>query len=297
MVFEFDWRGFREYLTNKQRYSEGSIDVYNNQAWLFSQVYDSTMSEEELHKLINDFCITRTNKKGETNRFKSTAMFGIRHFFMFIGREDLWKNYYDKSGQAIASKERPRRIINKVLLPEEIIEMKHNLPNPYDVIIGIQFETALRISEICNITPRDVSIVDTDPNNVFLRLSIIQKGGRQRIVPIFDKEIVDGVIELCSKNRTLNTQIFWDLNRMISQKEVNREYKVVAIKLFGEERGKLITSHWVRHSRAVQIYQETSDVFKTQLVLGHRRLNTTAVYLKSTGLLEEEVLKKHRIKW
>lgn len=254
---------FIDYLYNKGL-SDGSIEQYCSQIRKFIKEGNITDDKEEFYGNINAF-VSQGNKP--------FCLFAIRHLLCFLGHKKLWDNYYQYYGKRY--KQRKRRMKIKALTFQELKAVRDYLNSPYNIILSIQYETALRISEVLNITPQDIHQDD----NGYLEISVTGKGEYQRIVTVTDSPIIEKVISKVSEtqeDRRIFTVTTRHYNRVISTAS-----KVMI--------GKSISSHYIRHSRAVHVWNKTHDVLKVKEILGHRRLETTYTYLKSVGVLTKQI--------
>lgn len=136
---------------------------------------------------------------------------------------------------------------------------KYKDTNPRETLIfELLYATAARSNEILSLTSNDL---DTSQGVVYLKAS---KGGHARPIPL--KPTLFGRLLAFAKTRPPGERIF------------NMTYNGLLYhwRIFRPAKKKL---HSLRHTRALHVYEEKKDVKLTQLMLGHKNVSTTGVYL------------------
>ncbi len=140
-------------------------------------------------------------------------------------------------------------------------------------MLEILYGSGLRISELINLTTRDV-----DFENAVIRC--LGKGSKERIVPINDYIIHYLKLYLDKRNLFLikgqNDYLF--LNN--HGKQMTRQGFLKNLQKILNEKNitKHVTPHTLRHSFATHILSGGADLRSIQLLLGHSDISTTKIY-------------------
>lgn len=140
-------------------------------------------------------------------------------------------------------------------------------------MLEILYGSGLRISELINLTTRDV-----DFENAVIRC--LGKGSKERIVPINDYIIHYLKLYLDKRNLFLikgqNDYLF--LNN--HGKQMTRQGFLKNLQKILKEKNitKHVTPHTLRHSFATHILSGGADLRSIQLLLGHSDISTTKIY-------------------
>lgn len=148
-------------------------------------------------------------------------------------------------------------------------------------VISLVYACALRISEACNLKLKDVDFTKQE-------LIVFDGKGGDRIVPIPDQtiKILKEWLEI-RPNWKDNPYFFTNVKgttrpgeiRPLTRKYYNQLFnklaKVSGVKL---KDGSNPHPHTLRHSRAMEIYDNNIDLEVIQKLLGHKNISTTQVY-------------------
>lgn len=133
-------------------------------------------------------------------------------------------------------------------------------------------ETGLRIDEYLRVRKE---MIDWQAR----RITVIGKGKKRRVVPLSDK-----VIALWGAHFAINESVgiaYWTANRML-KKIANRA-----------QISKPVTPHILRHTFACNTLRAGVSLASLQKILGHDRLETTAIYL---NMNPEDAIREFREK-
>ena len=149
------------------------------------------------------------------------------------------------------------------------------------VIINLVYAGALRISEACNLELKDL---DLEHKQIY----VFNGKGGDRVVPLPDATIE--LIKIWLKIRPQwrnNNYVFTNVKgttrpgktRPLTTKYFNQLFEKLAketgIKL---KDGSLPHPHTLRHSRAMELYDNVGDLQLIQTLLGHKNIATTQIY-------------------
>ena len=148
-------------------------------------------------------------------------------------------------------------------------------------VINLVYACALRISEACNLTLKDLDLEKKI-------LYVIDGKGGDRIVPIPDPtiKIIQEWLNI-RPNWNGNNYVFTNIKgttrpgkvRPMTSKYYNQLFNKLAeatgIKL---RDGSAPHPHTLRHSRAMELYDAVQDIELLQKLLGHKNISTTQIY-------------------
>jgi len=287
-----NWENYNTYLLG-MGLSASSIRQYISQARKFLRLYYSDMQEaiksgiyEPFFQKINLFMQVKRHADGTADRAnKRFALYALKRFFAYIEQKDMFQQYYEKYGKHIHAQ--PRKIVSKEITPSQILMLYEKLDEPFKTIMALQYETGARISEILSLKPENVT---SDGNAISLTVRV--KGGGKRQLSILNKTAIDSLNGLM---RTAgNGWIFHEPDgTKISLDDVNYIYSNIGLEFFDRP----LTSHWLRHSRGVHIYNRNHDILEVKEALGHADIKTTYTYLKSAGVLVKDIMRKNPVPW
>ena len=151
-------------------------------------------------------------------------------------------------------------------------------------VLEILFATGARVSEICNLTPLSVDLVNHT-------VRIFGKGARERLIQIENTDALHSLqayydlfqedIKLCG---------FFFVNKLHhrlteqSVREMIRKYTAMT------GCGIHITPHMFRHSFATLLLDEDVDIRYIQKLLGHSSITTTQIYTHVSMAKQKEIL-------
>ena len=159
-----------------------------------------------------------------------------------------------------------------VLSPEEVALLLAHAPGlKYRAALSIAYGCGLRVSEIVNL-----KVTDIDSARMLIRVE--QGKGRKDRFAMLSPELLDLLREWWRVKRSRG----WlfpgqQLVQPITPRQLNRacHAAVDAAKL-----DKRVSMHTLRHSFATHLLERKIDIRVIQVLLGHRKLDTTAVYTR-----------------
>ena len=137
-----------------------------------------------------------------------------------------------------------------------------------NMLIDFAYDTGLRISEIANVSYRDI-----DGLNLYVK----GKGSKDRTV-FLTKRLKDKIDEFATDYNRLSGPLF-NTNDKTARVWIQRAFKKYA--------DIHITPHQLRHSFAVRLLIAGCDLMTIQKLLGHRDLSTVQIYLQIKDDLAE----------
>lgn len=150
-------------------------------------------------------------------------------------------------------------------------------------LVNLVYACALRISEACNLT---MNYLDLENKQLY----VIDGKGGDRLVPIPDLVIKNLKIWLSIRpNWKDNNYVFTNIKGTTRPGKVRPLTMKYYNQLFNElskesgvtlRNGKAVHPHTLRHSRAMEIYDNNVDLEVLQMLLGHKEISTTQVYAR-----------------
>ena len=256
-------QAFAAHLRQAER-SPGTIENYLRHvrafaAWLAGRpVTKEAAAEWKEHLLDKGYCPSTIN----------AMLGGLNRFFDFVG----WKKYQVK---ALRLQRRLFREDSRELTRAEydrlIAAARAMGRERLALLMETICATGIRVSEVQYLT---VEAVERGKAEIALK-------GKIRTILIPGK-LRKKLLKFAHKNKTASGEIFLTRNgKGMSRKQIWAEMKAIC-KAAGVEASKVFP-HNLRHLFARTFYKVCRDVAKLADVLGHRSIETTRIYLISTG--------------
>lgn len=198
----------------------------------------------------------------------NSKLSSLNSLFKFLGHLDYCIKFL-KIQQKIFRDE------NKELTKEEyekLVKTAYSLDNErLALIIQTICATGIRISELKYITVESIKNGKADIQMKGKnRIILITKSLRKKLTKYYkEKNISFGEIFLTKNGTSLDRRQIWREMKQLCQKSNVEQTKVFP--------------HNLRHLFATTFYKQTKDIVKLSDVLGHTSINTTRIYLISTG--------------
>lgn len=149
------------------------------------------------------------------------------------------------------------------------------------VVVNLVYAGALRISEACNLELKDL---DLQHKNVY----VFNGKGGDRLVPLPESTIklIEKWLEIRPEWKN-NPYVFTNIKgttkpgkiRPLNPKYFNQLFKKLANETGVKLRdGSLPHPHTLRHSRAMELYDNIGNLQLIQTLLGHKNIATTQIY-------------------
>lgn len=149
-------------------------------------------------------------------------------------------------------------------------------------ILEMFYSTGIRLEEMARL-----SVHDVDPRNGFVRVTR-GKGAKERVVPMGAKAC-DYVREYLQKVRaqwsrqSRDERALW-LSSFAPHRPLKKQLIAVRVRDYGRAAGlnKSASPHVWRHTCATHLVANGGNIAYVQRLLGHRSLNTTQIYTRTT---------------
>ena len=179
---------------------------------------------------------------------------------------------------------RERRGLPAVLTPEEVARIIDAAPGPkYRDALSVTYGAGLRASETASLK---VSSIDTGA----MTLNIEQGKGRKDRRAKLSPQLLE---TLRAWWRAARPQ-FWlfpsrsGVLNPISARQLSRQFQHAVDAAEIDKQGRHITLHTLRHSFATHLLDAGVDIRVIQVMLGHAKLETTAIYTQVSPKLMQE---------
>jgi integrase/recombinase XerD len=159
-----------------------------------------------------------------------------------------------------------------VLSPEEVALLLAHAPGlKYRAALSIAYGCGLRVSEIVNL-----KVTDIDSARMLIRVE--QGKGRKDRFAMLSPELLDLLREWWRVKRSRG----WlfpgqQLVQPITTRQLNRACHAAAEAAMLDKR---VSMHTLRHSFATHLLEHKTDIRVIQVLLGHKKLDTTALYTR-----------------
>jgi site-specific recombinase XerD len=165
----------------------------------------------------------------------------------------------------------PRKIPN-VLSPEEVARFLEAAPGPkYKAALSAAYGAGLRVSEVVSL-----KVSDIDSKRMLLRIE--QGKGRKDRFAMLSPQLLELLRDWWRIARP-QVWLFPGQNPInpLSTRQLNRAVHAAAQMA---EITKRVTPHTLRHSFATHLLEQNIDIRVIQVLLGHAKLDTTALYTR-----------------
>jgi integrase/recombinase XerD len=159
-----------------------------------------------------------------------------------------------------------------VLSPDEVFRLiNHARGLKYRAALSVAYGCGLRISEIAHL-----KVADIDSERMLIRVEQ-GKGRKDRYVMLAPDLLV-----LLRQWWKVKRPLGWlfpgqQLSLPITTRQLDRAMKEAAT---AAKLGKRVSMHTLRHSFATHLLEQKVDIRVIQTLLGHRKLDTTAIYTR-----------------
>ncbi len=201
---------------------------------------------------------------------RNHAVSALRFFFtVTLDRPDL--------ARRLTIVRRPRRL-PEVLSPEEVALLLEAAPGPkYKAAMAAAYGAGLRVSEVVAL-----KVGDIDSDRMLIRID--QGKGRKDRHAMLSPELLELLRAWWRQGRHLGAMLprgwlFPGRNPVnpLSTRQLNRAVHAAA-SVAGIT--KRVTPHTLRHSFATHLLEQDIDIRVIQVLLGHAKLDTTALYTR-----------------
>ncbi len=247
-------------LLKTRRYSPATINTYSSLFKKFIHHFDKapeSITEQE----IKDYLLHVVEKRKLSYSTQNQIINAIKFYYEQVLGLEKKKYWID----------RPRKTFKlpTVASEEEIVSMVVAAVNfKHKCIISMLYSAGIRRSELVNLRIADI---DADRKQVIVRSG---KGNRDRVTLLSDRMLI-ALLKYMQEYKPH----YW-LFEGVGRKQYSGSSVGKVVKDACRRAGirKNITPHVLRHSFATHLMEQGTDTRYIQKLLGHKSLNTTAIY-------------------
>lgn len=287
-ITEIEIFQFEEYLRNGKRL-ESTINKYMIVLRSFALSCEDKTDLEYYNEYILEHCIKKRSYH---------ARHVLREYINFAKMENGVKRFLKKNLLPVREKQpEVRRLLTekqKTLVMNQLQDHKHKVMSMIQSVTGVRTGTVLRLKR------GNVSWEETN-GKMALRLDFMGKGERSFAMWVYDPNtcrIIDDYISMnlvdkeyyflirtTDKNKSdINLALMSNYKRY--ERDINQ-----ALEKCGFDK-KEFKTHDFRRLFARKVWETTHDPVSVKEALHHRNFDTTARYLRQSGLQNKDVLEK-----
>ena len=136
-------------------------------------------------------------------------------------------------------------------------------------VFTLLWQTGMRLSELEDLTLSDIDLAE---RKITIRKA---KGLKDRVVYLTETVVKVLTAYLEVRGPALSDHLF-----IYRHKPLSKDLARLRVKAAGKRVGVYVTPHMLRHTFATQLLNSGCKVTSIQMLLGHKRLNTTMVYAR-----------------
>jgi site-specific recombinase XerD len=245
-----------------RNYARGTIDQYVSSVAIFARYFRK--SPDELGpEHIREYQVFLVNTRKVSWPVFNQAVSALRFFY----KTTLGKPWMIEH---IPFPKQEKRL-PVVLSPEEVASFLRVVTNlKYRTVLRTMYGSGVRISEALALRLEDI-----DSSRMLIRVR--QGKGRRDRYTILSPTLLEELREYWKDQRPRP----WLFPGASPEQPVSKNSVIVAVRSARQKSGlkKRITTHTMRHCFATHLLESGVDLRTIQMLLGHRSLNTTALYL------------------
>lgn len=265
---------FELYLRNEER-SKATIEKYMRDVRCFVGFIGSTeVSKQSVvdykNKLGNSYAVASAN----------SMIAALNSFLRFCGWHDLCVKQFRVQRQAYCSEEKELKRAEYIRLLEAA-NKKHN--ERLNLIIQTICGTGIRVSELQYITVEALgkgeAVVNCKGKN--RRIFIVPELKKKLLRYVKEQKISSGAVFITRNGKPVSRNNIWK-----EMKALCEQAHVAPSKVF---------PHNLRHLFARTFYSIEKDIAKLADILGHASINTTRIYIVTTGAEHKRKMEHMRL--
>lgn len=271
---------FINYMYGIVRLSEKTVKAYKFDLKYFVEfmLKNGKANVFEIQKEdIEAFLATIPHSKSGSMANYNRKVFSLRSFFKFLERRGLKDN---PTNEFKPTKDHIRQIsyLSEVERQELIEAVQRTATRFYKLrdlaIISLFLNVGIRVSELTGLEIKDIDLRDEGVSYI----KVNRKGGSQDRLPISQQVAVRIKAYLAKRGSSSESSLF--LGRRGTVIRSNTVYHLVRMYLrrAGIKKEKM-GPHILRHTVGVSLLRKGVDLVTIQRILGHKKLDTTSIYL------------------
>lgn len=255
-----------------RRLKAGTQDFYQRAVAKYAQHFRRSPAELD-YEHVRQYQL-HLIQSGFKPAYVNPTMSALRFFYrVTMGRRDAL--------EMIPLAKEPKKL-RQVLTPEEVARLIEAAPSrKYRCVFSVAYGAGLRSSEVISL-----KVSDIDSARMVLRIED-GKGGKDRLAKLSPQMLE----ELRAWWKIAKPKVFLFPSRFkaadhISARQYHRACREAAIRARID---RSVHPHMLRHSFATHLLDEGVDIRVIQAMLGHKKLETTAIYASVSSKLIQSV--------
>ncbi len=249
-------------LMKLSNFAESTQDAYLRAVLKLSTFYGKspdTITPSE----VQDFLLYVSEDLGRSYSTCNQLRSGIVFFFNVV--------LHDSSVEASLPRKKSEHKLPVVLSPEEVSRIINATVNPRNrLIFEVAYSSGLRLKEAIKLKPENI-----DSQRMVIR--VVQGKGKKDRYTVLSKKVLYALRNHWNFNRP--TKYFFtpaNSDEHISNSAIQKQFKKSLKK---SDVKKKCSFHVLRHSFATHLLEAGTDLRTIQVMLGHKSISTTSVYL------------------
>jgi integrase/recombinase XerD len=162
-----------------------------------------------------------------------------------------------------------------VLTKDEVMLMINKTTNPkHKLLIELLYSSGLRVSEAVKLKIENIYFKD--------KILIIKNGkGKKDRYVITSERFLKDLVKFLEQRKDKNPYVFISNHNPETHLTIRTVEEVVKNSAKKAEIKRRVFPHALRSTFATHLYQNGTDIFKIQKLLGHSRIETTKIYTKT----------------
>jgi integrase/recombinase XerD len=247
-------------LLKKGKYNSVTIAAYRNAVFVFYNHFRDTPQHKLTDEVVSAYLTDLATKKGDSTDAAKQAGKAIKLFFeMMLNRKLNIK----------ATGEMKENTLPVILTEEEVVKLLNSLENTkHKALMAIIYAAGLRLSEVL-----DMKVSDLDFEKSIIKISPTSKEkGRDVMMATSLKPFLQNYL---AKSNPTDLLFGGENGKSYSARSVQLVFQQALKKAHIDKDASV---HTLRHSFAVHFLERGLDIHHLQEMLGHRYLQTTAIY-------------------
>ena len=281
---------FLEHCRKRKNLNHKTIKAYRIDLQQFYANTNNKFSKETICTYIDGL---HEKYKPKTVKRKIASLKAFTHYLLI--EEIIEINPFDKidisfKEPSVLPKTIPLNTINSILnaaytLHSKAVTDYQKKATARDIaVLEMLFATGARVSEICNLTPQSVDLINHT-------IKIFGKGSKERVIQIENSDALNAIknyyalfhddIEKCGY--FFVNKLHHRLSEQSVRETICKYTDMISCDMH-------ITPHMFRHSFATLLLDEEVDIRYIQKLLGHSSITTTEIYTHVSISKQKEIL-------
>ena len=265
---------FKKYLIENEK-TEATIQKYMRDIHSFADYTDGNIPDKAMvleykSSLAEKYAIRSTN----------SMLAALNAFFRFVGWNDLCVKQFKLQNEAYCSEEKELTRAEYTSLVRAAEQKKNER---LSLVVQTICGTGIRVSELQYITVEAVRRGEAEVSckGKTRKIFIVRALKKKLLRYAAEQGITTGILFVTKKGKPLDRSNIWR-----QMKELCEEAGVSPQKVF---------PHNLRHLFARTFYGSEKDIAKLAYILGHSNINTTRIYIITTGAEHQRRMENMRL--